>query len=385
MKMEQPAGLVSGTNGVLVNPKRLESLTPAQQLVLNDVRDEYIQQFNKLEFNEQAARDLVDLVRCGYMKEKRPMIFIVDSPLGAQLLVHVLKQMKEFRDNMWANVWANVWDNVRDNVWANVRANVGDNVWANVEDNVRANVEDNVRDKKITFESFSWYNESGSLGWLSFYDAFTRLGQIYSPNFNEYCSLVRRAGIFTEIDMTGAVIIMRPPKYIRRDNRGRLHCTTGPAIEFADGYRLFEIHGVDFSRQLNGPDEVLYTRMFLDADHGCDALGEILQHDNTTIRAAVLSERLDLLENAPSMTIIDTKKRSWRQNGRYITEMVFDVDLLGQRRRCIKVEMYAKTGEKETHVKLVPRTKETETVDGAQGWRWNMTAAEYRQGMIAES
>ncbi len=40
------------------------------------------------------------------------------------------------------------------------------------------------------------------------------------------------------------LVISDRPTHIKRDNNGRLHCETGPSIEYRDGWALFHWHGV---------------------------------------------------------------------------------------------------------------------------------------------
>jgi hypothetical protein len=42
----------------------------------------------------------------------------------------------------------------------------------------------------------------------------------------------------------GAVIACERPAAIHRDERGRLHSDTGPAMDFRDGWKIYAVHGV---------------------------------------------------------------------------------------------------------------------------------------------
>ena len=44
--------------------------------------------------------------------------------------------------------------------------------------------------------------------------------------------------------LRGAVIACDRPASINRDERGRLHNDTGPAMEFRDGWKIYAVHGV---------------------------------------------------------------------------------------------------------------------------------------------
>ena len=44
--------------------------------------------------------------------------------------------------------------------------------------------------------------------------------------------------------MAGIAILCDRPDQIELDNRGRLHCETGPAVRYPDGWGVYAIHGV---------------------------------------------------------------------------------------------------------------------------------------------
>jgi len=45
------------------------------------------------------------------------------------------------------------------------------------------------------------------------------------------------------------VVISDKPKLIRRDDQGRLHCETGPSMEYPDGWALYNWHGVPIPKE----------------------------------------------------------------------------------------------------------------------------------------
>jgi len=129
---------------------------------------------------------------------------------------------------------AQVGDQVRDQVGAQV----GDQVWAQVGDQVGAQV----WAQGIEFQSFGSYPSVGDYGWVSFFDLFTQIGVINHKGFNEFKEIFS-SGIYDTIQLNGFCIVSNMPSKIVRNNSGRLHNPTGPAIEFNDGYKQYYVNG----------------------------------------------------------------------------------------------------------------------------------------------
>jgi hypothetical protein len=118
-------------------------------------------------------------------------------------------------------------DSVRASVWASVGASVGDSVWASVRASVWA---------------ACWGQHDAS--WLAFYDF-----------FKQECGLEKEteklAGLITQAQAAGwwwpherICWVTERPVILNRDERGRLHCEDGPAMQYPDGWSLYRFHGV---------------------------------------------------------------------------------------------------------------------------------------------
>ncbi|MNV60667.1 hypothetical protein D3C71_1531390 [compost metagenome] len=120
-----------------------------------------------------------------------------------------------------------------DQVWAQVRDQVGARVWAQVWAQVGAQVRAQVSD------AFWSQHEAGWLSWLAF---FRRVCDL--PNTEKIEPLLRIAqscGWAWFFD--GAAIITDRPNAIHRDEENRLHCETGSALEYRDGFSIYAWHG----------------------------------------------------------------------------------------------------------------------------------------------
>jgi len=120
----------------------IEKLTPKQESEQLEVRDYWINKVYSCEkTDEEYSKKLIEYLYKLANLEK-PKVVFADSPLSAQLVIHVLKTTNtaSVEDSVWASVWDSVWASVEDSVWASVGDSVGASVWASV----RASVGDSV-------------------------------------------------------------------------------------------------------------------------------------------------------------------------------------------------------------------------------------------------
>ena len=221
----------------------IENLTPQQEAMLAEVRDEWLAVGLSTEPADRAAAE--EGVRQAYRRAglKPPSVVIwLDSPIAGCVGAAMLQQ-----DQVWAQVRAQVEDQVRvqagaqvgDQVWVQAGAQVRAQVWAQVRaqvwSQVRAQVWAQVRDQA---SGAVWgQHDAGFLGWC---DALHRIGVTVDV---EGLSLVaRNAGWWWP--MRDAAVLTDRPETLHRDTQGRLHCTTGPALRYRDGWSIYAIHGV---------------------------------------------------------------------------------------------------------------------------------------------
>jgi len=87
-----------------------------------------------------------------------------------------------------------------------------------------------------TSSSFGQFN-----AWLSWFDFIGRLG-IGVARLVPAFDLARACG--WSVLFWDRAFISAKPKYIKRDEQGRLHCETGAAVRYFDSFSVFAIHGV---------------------------------------------------------------------------------------------------------------------------------------------
>lgn len=82
-------------------------------------------------------------------------------------------------------------------------------------------------------------------GWVAFYDYFSRIGVLGAEEVEDL--LAFRAYlrcVWDSVLLDTHALLVEYPTTLERDGDGRLHCATGPCIEWADGSKDFAWHGV---------------------------------------------------------------------------------------------------------------------------------------------
>ena len=236
--------------------KKIELLSPDQAARLAAVRDTWLARGLETGPCDRAAMERAadEAYRCAGLNPPQLKIWL-GSPfagaIGAHLLTHVPKQISgaQVWDQVRAQVWAQVGAQVGDQVWAQVGAQVRDQgwdlvgdqvwdqVWAQVRDQVWDQVWDQVRDQ-VGRAGYGQHDAS----WLAFYDWFSNVCGL------EICNKLRGLNLLAECGwwwpFAGAVILTERPNTLLRDDRGRLHNTTGAAVGYPDGFALYAVHGV---------------------------------------------------------------------------------------------------------------------------------------------
>jgi len=198
--------------------------------------------------NHPAAEAAInDVYECGGLPSPKQIIWC-GSPLSMVLTREALE--RSVSDSVRDSVRDSVWDSVRDSVWDSVRVSVSDSV----RDSVRASVRDSI------------YGSHES-DWLSFYDF-----------FGEACGLNEKVkglqGLFDLAKTTGWILPFKDvclasekPNVLHLDDRGKIHCLTGPAIKYTDGFKIYAIGGrLVTERLIERPWEVTFDEINAETD-----------------------------------------------------------------------------------------------------------------------
>jgi hypothetical protein len=90
------------------------------------------------------------------------------------------------------------------------------------------------------------FNEMGygsmDISWLSLYKFFIEVVGLDLKKITGLLELTNHTGWYNAYE--DIVVFQHRPEYIRFDEDNRLHCETGPAIRYRDGYSVYSWHGV---------------------------------------------------------------------------------------------------------------------------------------------
>lgn len=165
--------------------------------------------------------------------------------LGGQLVGQLRGQLRDqLRDQLVSQLWDQLWDQLgdqlRDQLGVQLVDQLGDQLWGQLEDQLRDRLEGQLEFNQTYF----WSGQDAP--WLAFYDFGRKIGVEYTQEANEhldaYIECAHTCGwLYLYPDL--AVICGRPEE-IHFDTERRLHCETGTAIKFRDGWSVSAWHGV---------------------------------------------------------------------------------------------------------------------------------------------
>ena len=217
--------------------------------VRDQVRDQVLAQVSD-QVRAQVSDQVSDQVSAQVLAQVRAQVSDqVSAQVLAQVSDQVLDQVRaQVRDQVLDQVRDQVSDQVSDQVLDQVRAQVLAQVRAQVSDQVLAQVRDQVSDQVREFANFYywWYPGQFEGWWLAFYEA-----------LRDHCEFEKLAGLIEVAESCAfawtfpdVVVFSAPPVEIHRNAEGQLHCETGPAVKFADGWGVWALNGVRLTQEI---------------------------------------------------------------------------------------------------------------------------------------
>ena len=198
--------------------KNITNLTPEQVSRMTEWRDKWTAIGLSTEPANRAEAEKAIVMSYAAAGLAAPKIVWCGSPLSQGLTRAIVM---------------NGGDSVRASVWDSVRASV----WASVGDSVRASVGD------------SGYGQHDA-SWLAYYDYFREVCGLHDETrlLEGLTLLAQHAGWF--IPHEKICWVSERHSVLHRDENGRLHCETGPALEYPDKYVLWMWHGIPVTEQI---------------------------------------------------------------------------------------------------------------------------------------
>lgn len=310
----------------------LEKLTDEQIVLMQQVKNEWIGKLNSLpKINKPKAKKLVNFLY-ELAGAKKPLIVFLDSPLALQYACNMNKESQ-------------------------VDSQVRSQVRLQVELQVRSQVES----QKLNYYQFSYYGNITDFGWLGFYDFFDRLGIVRNKDFTKFKNLID-CGVYDMIQQDNICYVCGMPEYIKRDAGNNLHSETESAIKWKDGFELFFLSGVAFTKEL-------WQKVSSKEISAIDALKiENIEQRYATLKYLGAEKLLKDL----SAELID---KSDRGNELYCLKGIIP-------NKEVKLLKYDCPSTGRTYTKFVPF--EMTKADEAQAWSFQLELKEY-QNLTAES
>jgi hypothetical protein len=169
-------------------------------------------------------------------------------------------------DSVWDRVWDGVMASVRDSVWNSVGASVLESMYGSVWAEVAASVWDGVRDSVAgVWDVGDSVGDSVRDRFASVWDSMQESDIVYGSHdasilafhsyFREVLGLTAQteklSGLWELAQSAGWAIpcggvcwVSERHHVLQRDDRGRLHCLTGPAVAYPDGFAIYAVRGV---------------------------------------------------------------------------------------------------------------------------------------------
>ena len=245
--------------------KKIERLTPEQEAELPRFRQEYMDIACGGARADREALHSAMTDAYGMIGKKSPALFIFDSPAACMLAIKIFQ--------MGGDPKFKLGDQLRDQLGGQLRGQLWGQLWGQLGDQLRDQLWGQLRGQKIWNPNFLWGSQD--LYWIAWGKFAERIGVKLNPETSRKLDIMDRIGRQCEWwwPFGNVVFASQRPAAVHWDDARRLHCETGPAVRYADGYSLHAWHG------LRVPAHWIEDRANLDPN-------EVIKHENVELRAA---------------------------------------------------------------------------------------------------
>ena len=245
----------------------INELTKEQENQLSVYRDKWLKIGLSTEsIDKKKASTAIDLMyKCGGLDAPEYKIF-VDSPIS-MLYAYIYLQaifseqvLDQVRGQIGDQIMDRILNQVRDQISGQVREQVWDQVW----DQVWYQVENADIEKTWKDIRFNIYHGSHDATWLSFYNYFQEVcGLECTKPLDGLFETAMHCGWI--LPFKNAAIICAKPNVIKFDSQNRLHCDSGPALSYNDGFGVFAWHGTRVaSWVITNPELITIDKIFVE-------------------------------------------------------------------------------------------------------------------------
>ena len=251
---------------------KIEELTPEEKALILIVRDEWIKIGLATGPTDRLAaqRAIADAYRLAGMEPPKLWIWL-GSPwagcIGAWMLTklpavgdqvrrkvegRVWDQMEDqdqdqVQDEVWYHAWDQAWGLVGEQLERQMQAQAWTVLRKQVERQMQAKVRDKVGGQVEHQRSQAVYGQQ-SAGWLASYDLTHRRKRVKLEALEPLIRSAMSAGWWWPF--AGACIITERPCALYHDEAFRLHCDSGPALAYPDGWAIHAWHGLRIPARL---------------------------------------------------------------------------------------------------------------------------------------
>ena len=160
------------------------------------------------------------------------------------------------------------------------------------------------------------------------------------------------------IQFDGLCLVSSLPIKVRQDSQNRLHSDEFPSVEFKDGYKVYNLHGVRFGYDL--------WKKIVDRKMSFKEIMEIKDIDQRT-QALAYSPPQEFLKN--NGKLLDKSKRG---NELWLVENIFNIPAY--------FLLYEDTSTKKLYMSgIEPEIAKLKNADEAMAWKHNITIGEYNK------
>jgi len=161
------------------------------------------------------------------------------SQLGDQLWDQLGSQLgSQIRGQLWDQLGSQLGSQIRDQLWNQLSGQLRDQLWLQLWDQLT----DQLGNQKIWNSNFLWGSQD--LYWIAFYRFCQNIGGNYGDAGTKLDII---EAISTQCEWwwpyENIVVVSQKPTVVKWDDERRLHCESGPAVQYADGFSLSSWHG----------------------------------------------------------------------------------------------------------------------------------------------
>ena len=235
--------------------KKIEKLTKKQQAQLAPFHAEWLAWGTSTARADRAKAEAAILAMRAEIGSKTKPIFIwCDSPATSLLAMHVIKSPQwakaigglesslrsSLRSSLWSSLRSSLWSSLGSSLRSSLWSSLGPSLWSSLESSLGSSL------RSILNEiGYHWWGQHESY-WIAFY-LFCRdvVGVSYDPQKSRHLDLWRDVAqsCCWLWCFENYVICSERPTVVSMDERNVLHSETGPALAFADGWKVYAWRG----------------------------------------------------------------------------------------------------------------------------------------------